>query len=153
MASSRGQILKRDYGFLVRVYVGRDLTTGKRNYQNQKVTGTKKDAEKVLTAMLRKLDMGELLHEPTRMSVKEYLEHWLETAARQKLTERTLDDYEGVLRRYVYPEFGRCKLTQLAPVDVQTLYGKMLTPKEQEGMGLTPRTVINTHRVLSSALK
>lgn len=32
--------------------------------------------------MLRKIDAGELLHEPTRLSVKEYLEHWLETAVK-----------------------------------------------------------------------
>ncbi|CAA9332199.1 MAG: Phage integrase, site-specific tyrosine recombinase, partial [uncultured Chloroflexia bacterium] len=45
------------------------------------------------------------------------------------------------------------KLTKLAPVDVQSLYTKMLAPEERGGMGLTPRTVINTHRVLSSAVK
>jgi integrase len=154
MASNRGQILPRNYGFLVRVFLGRDATTGKRLYNNEQVRSTKKkDAEKVLTAMLRKIDTGELLHEPTRMSVKEYLEHWLETAARQKLTARTLDDYEGVLRRYVYPALGLYRLTKLAPVDVQTLYTKMLVPKLRGGMGLTPRTVINTHRVFSSAVK
>ncbi len=152
MASSRGQILPKGYGFLVRIYIGRD-TTGKRNYQNQKVTGTKKDAEKVLTAMLRKLDTGELLHEPSRLSVKEYLEHWLETAAKPKLTARTLQDYTGVLERYVYPAVGSGKLSKLAPVDIQALYAKMLSAKFKGGYGLTPRTVINTHRVLSSALK
>ena len=152
MAESRGQIIPKNYGFLVRVYIGRDAT-GKRNYQNQRVTGTKKDAGKVLTAMLRKLDTGELLHEPSRLSVKEYLEHWLETAAKPKLTARTLQDYTGVLERYVYPAAGKGKLSKLAPVDIQKLYAKMLTAKNKGGLGLTPRTVINTHRVLSSALK
>ena len=152
MASSRGQIIEKGFGFLVRVYVGRDAT-GKRSYLNQRVTGTKKDAEKVLTAMLRKLDTGELLHEPSRLSVKEYLEHWLETAAKPKLTARTLQDYTGVLERYVYPAVGKGKLAKLAPVDIQKLYAKMLTAKSKGGLGLTPRTVINTHRVLSSALK
>ncbi|MEX2535805.1 MAG: tyrosine-type recombinase/integrase [Trueperaceae bacterium] len=137
----------------MRVFAGRDGATGKRTYLNQRVTGTKKDAEKVLTVMLRKLDTGELLHEPTRLTVKEYLMHWLETAAKPKLTARTLDDYTGVLERYVYPALGSRKLPKLAPVEIQTLYSKMLAPKDKDGMGLTPRTVINTHRVLSSALK
>jgi integrase len=152
MASSRGQIIPKNYGYLVRIYTGRD-STGTRSYQNQKVTGTKKDAEKVLTAMLRKLDTGELLHEPSRLSVKEYLEHWLETAAKPKLTARTLQDYTGVLTRYVYPAVGSMKLTKLAPVDLQAVYAQMLTVKAKGGLALTPRTVINTHRVLSSALK
>jgi integrase len=152
MASSRGQIIPKGYGFLVRIYVGRDAA-GKRSYQNQRVTGTKKDAEKVLTAMLRKLDTGELLHEPSRLSVKEYLEHWLETAAKQKLTARTFKDYNGLLKRYAYSAFGSKKLAKLAPIDVQALYTKMLTAKDKDGLGLTPRTVTYTHRVLSSAFK
>ena len=152
MASSRGQIVSKGFGFLVRVYVGRDAT-GKRSYQNQRVTGTKKDAEKVLTAMLRKLDIGELLYEPSRLSVKEYLEHWLDTAAKSKLTARTLKDYRGPLTRYVYKAVGSKKLFKLSPVDIQAIYTKMLAAKDKGGLALTPRTVIYTHRVLSSALK
>lgn len=57
MASSRGQIIPKGYGYLVRIYLGRDAT-GKRKYDNQKVTGSKKDAEKVRTALFRKLDTG-----------------------------------------------------------------------------------------------
>ena len=113
MASSRGQIVEKNYGFLVRIYVGRDAT-GKRNYLNQRVTGTKKDAGKVLTAMLRKLDTGELLHEPSRLSVKEYLEHWLETAAKPRLTEYTHGEYSALMRRYIIrsweqPSLQRCR--------------------------------------------
>ena len=146
MASSRGQILERDYGFLVRIYIGRDAT-GKRNYQNQKVTGSKKDAQKVLTAMLRKLDTGELLHEPSRLTIKEYLEHWLETAAKPRLTDHTHGEYTALMRRYVYPTLGTQKLTKVSPVDIQKVYGGML------GRGLSPRVVRYTHTVFSNALK
>lgn len=146
MASSRGQILEKGYGFLVRVYIGRD-TSGKRKYLNQRVTGTKKDAGKVLTAMLRKLDTGELLYEPTRLSVQEYLEHWLETAAKPRLTEHTHGEYTAQMRRYVYPTLGKLKLTKVSPVDIQKVYGEML------GRGLSPRVVRYTHTVLSNALK
>jgi hypothetical protein len=70
MASSRGQILPRKYGFLVRVFVGRNPVTGKRIYENEQVRSSKKkDAEKVLTAILRKLDSGELLLEPSTQTV------------------------------------------------------------------------------------
>jgi hypothetical protein len=59
--------------------------TGKRKYLNQKVRTTRtKEAEQVLTAMLRKLDMGEMLIEPARQTVKGFLEHWLETAAKSE---------------------------------------------------------------------
>lgn len=146
MASSRGQILKRDYGYLVRIYLGRD-ETGTRKYDNQKVTGSKKDAEKVLTALLRKLDTGEFLHEPTRLTVKAYLEHWLEIAAKPRLTEHTHDEYTALMRRYIYPTLGARKLTKLVPVDIQKVYTDML------GRGLSARVVRYTNTVFSNALK
>jgi integrase len=152
--SSRGQILEREYGFLVRVFVERDPITGKRKYVNQKVRTTrKKEAEQVLTAMLRKLDMGEMLIEPVRQTLQEYLEHWLETAAKPRLTRRTFNDYRSLMERYVYPTLAKKPLGKLTAVDLQNLYREMLKSKEEDGKGLKARTVIYTHRVLSSALK
>lgn len=152
--SARGQVLEREYGFLVRVFIERDPVTGKRKYVNQKVRTTrKKEAEQVLTAMLRKLDMGELLIEPVRQTLKEYLEHWLEAAAKPRLTRSTFNDYRRLMERYVYPTLAKKPLGKLTAIDLQTLYGEMLKSKEQEGKGLKARTIIYTHRVLSSALK
>ena len=34
MANTRGQIIERKYGYLVRVYTGLDPQTGKRTYEN-----------------------------------------------------------------------------------------------------------------------
>jgi integrase len=146
MASNRGQILPRKYGFLVRVFVGRDAT-GTRIYDNQKVTGTKKDAQKVLTAVLRKLDMGELLLEPSTQTVEAYCEDWLQTIAQPRLAKSTFKNYCHYMRRQVYPSLGKRKLIRLEPKDVQKLYG------EQLGRGLSGRSVRYTHTVLNSALE
>jgi integrase len=152
--SSRGQILEREYGFLVRVFVERDPVTGQRKYVNQKVRSTrKKDAEQVLTALLRKQDLGENLLATTPMTVREYLDYWLDEVASQKVTERTLVDYRWTLHRYVCKDLGNKKLMKLNSDDLQQLYSKMLKPKDQGGLGVTPRTVIYTHRTLSTALK
>ena len=141
-----GQIIRRgERNFLVRVFLGRD-GSGTRKYHNETVKGSKKDAEKVRTALLRKRDMGELVLEPTRMTVREYLEHWLETAARPRLTERAFEDYEGLIRRYVVPTLGAKRLVKLTPVEIQAVYGNM--PKK----GLSARTVRYCHMVLNNAL-
>lgn len=146
--SSRGQILERAYGFLVRVFIERDPVTGKREYVNQKVRTTrKKEAEQVLTAMLRKLDMGELLQENTPMTVKEYLEHWLVTAAKPRVGGKTFKTYSFYMKSYVYPQRGSTKLGKLTPVAIQTLYSNLM------GRGLGPATIVYCHNVLSSALK
>jgi len=148
MASSRGQILPRSYGFLVRVFVGRDPATGKRKYENEQVRSSKKkDAEKVLTAIIRKLDSGELLLEPSTQTVEAYCEDWLMTIAQPRLARSTFKNYCHYLRKQVYPAFGKRKLIKLAPKDVQKLYG------EQLGRGLSRRSVRYTHTVLGSALE
>ena len=146
MAGSRGQILERNYGFLVRVFVGRDAT-GTRIYHNQKVTGTKKDAQKILTAVLRKLDMGELLLEPSTQTVEAYCEDWLSDIAQGRLAKSTFKNYCHFLRKQVYPALGKQKLVRLEARDVQKLYGAL------SARGLSGRTVRYTHTVLSSALE
>ena len=142
----RGQIIPRKSGFTVRVFTGRD-TNGKRNYKNQRVTGTKKDAQEVLTSMLRKLDTGDLLLEPTAMTLAEYLEYWLETSAKSRVSEKTFYMYSDMMRRYVCTKLGKIKLTKLEPNQIQGLYTEM-----QVG-GLSARTVRYTHMVLKHALK
>ena len=70
-----GQIIERGKGkHVVRVFLGRDAETGKRKYLNKTVAGTKKDAQKVLTALLRNKDLGQHA-EVTRLTLKDYLEH------------------------------------------------------------------------------
>ena len=144
--AGRGQILERKYGFLVRIFAGSDPQTGKRKYINEKVRGNKKDANKVLTALLRKLDMGELVLEPTRMNIKEYLEYWLETAAKPRLYEYTHKEYGKLMERYIYPQLADKRLTKLTPMDIQRVYGEMLN------RGLSARVVRYTHTVFSNAL-
>lgn len=146
MASSRGQIIEKGYGFLVRVYIGRDAA-GKRIYQNQRVTGTKKDAQKVLTAMLRKLDTGELLLEPSTQTVEAYCEDWLSGVARGRVSKSTFNNYCHYLRKQVYPALGKLKLGRLEARDVQKLYGSL------SARGLSGRTVQYTHTVFNSALE
>jgi integrase len=73
--------------------------------------------------------------------------------AKGKVTERTLVDYRWTLHRYICKDLGSKKLVKLDSDDLPKVYNKMLRPKDREGLGLTPRTVIYTHRTLSSALK
>jgi integrase len=140
-----GQIIKRGDTWLVRIFAGRDAK-GKRLYFNKTIHGTKKDAQKYLTASLREQDLG-LFIEPAAMALDAYLDKWLTTAARPRLSERTFTDYEGLLKRYVRPSLGLRRLCDIRPLDVQKLYGEMTAS------GLSSRSVRYTHAILSSALK
>ena len=125
MARRAGQIIDRgDRTFVVRVYLGAD-GTGKRQYYNQTVRGTDKDAQRILNKLLVKNDAGEL-SKANPQTLNEYLEHWLRAAAKPRLRERTYNQYEETLERYVTPVLGASRLEKITPLQIQGLYGQML---------------------------
>ncbi len=140
-----GQILKRgERNFIVRVYLGRDAN-GKRDYLNQTVRGSKKDAQALLNKLLRDKDMGALV-EPARMSLDEYLDHWLETSVKPRVREGSYQEYASTLRRNVRPILGAKKLGSIKPVDIQGLYTEM----QKRGL---KDSVRYTHTVFKDALR
>src|SRR5581483_680862 len=144
--TSQGQIIKRgDRTWLVRVSRGRDVT-GKRRYLNTTIYGTKKDAQDYLNKKLTEKSAGTLV-EPSRLSVDEYLNKWLDVAARPRLREGTFTSYSELLDRYIRPDLGVHRLSNLHALDVQKTYSGMLAK------GLSARTVRYAHAVLTSALK
>jgi integrase len=125
--------------------MGRD-GSGKRRYMNRTVRGNKKDAETFLSKTQTQISSGTFV-EPSLLTIDEYLDKWLEAAARPRLSERTFADYSEVLKRYVRPKLGSKMLSQLQPLEIQQLYSEMQERK------LSSRTVRGAHVVLSSALK
>ena len=146
MARRPGQIISRgENTWPVRIFLGRDPETGKRNYYNHTIRGTRKDAQRYLTAKLRDRDVG-VFAEPSCELLNRYLDRWLDAAAKPKLKSRTFRDYENLLARYVRPELGQRPLAQITPLDIQGLYGQL------QSRELSARTVRYTHAVLRSAL-
>jgi hypothetical protein len=132
-----GQILQRGKRtFVVRVFLGR--SGGKRKYLNKTVHASKKVAENTLTALLRERDLGTLV-EPTRLTVDEYLDEWLKTAAKPRVRLRTYQGYEELLTRYIRPDLGPRPLSRITPLEIQAVYAKLLEKK------LSARTVRHAH--------
>ena len=108
-----GQIIPRGRNkWLVRIYVGRHPKTGKHKYVGKVINGTKKDAQAYLNAKLREQDMGQLI-EPTKLTLKDYLDRWLTEAASIKLRERTYREYVALLGRYAQGPIGEMRLKEL----------------------------------------
>lgn len=142
-----GQIIKRGTDtWLVRVFLGRDPATGKRRYLNETVKGTKKEAQQRLTRILREQDTGTFV-EPSKLTVNDYLDQWLETAARPRLRANTYTGYEKMLRVYVRPTLGGYRLDKLTALDIQRVIAGL------QGQGLKARTIRYAMTVLSNALK
>src|SRR6266550_2416735 len=73
-------------------------------------------------------------------------DRWLETAVKPRVREKTCHDYEGVLRRYIRPNFGERVLAGMRPL------GSANYVSADDERGLSARTVRYTHVVLRSAL-
>jgi integrase len=147
MARKVGQIIARgDRRWLIRVYLGRDHETKKRNYHNRTIRGSMREAQAYLTKKLRERDLGRDL-EGAKITLNEYFDRWLETAVKPRVRQKTCQDYDGILRRYIRPSLGDRVLVSMRPMDIQTTYQGMIE------RGLSPRTVRYTHAVLRSALR
>jgi integrase len=147
MARKVGQIIARgDRRWLIRVYLGRDHETNKRNYHNRTIHGPIREAQAYLTRKLRERDLGRDL-EGAKITLNEYLDRWLETAVRPRVRAKTLQDYQGMLRRYVRPILGERVLAGMRPLDLQSMYHQM------SERGLSARTVRYTHVVVKSAMQ
>src|SRR5215204_4303802 len=137
-----GQITKRGESWTVRIFLGRDAK-GKRRYFNKTIHGSKKDAQKYLTAKLREKDLGVFI-EPTSIGVSEYLDKWLLESAKPRLAESTFENYKYLLKLYVRDSLGSRKLSDIKAFDIQKLYSEMTENK------LSPRTVRYVHAILNS---
>jgi integrase len=82
-----------------------------------------------------------------RSTLNEYLDRWFETSVKPRVREKTYQDYEGMLRRYVRPQLGERVLAALRTLDLQTVYQQMTEH------GLSARTVRYTHAILKSAIR
>src|SRR3954447_14401076 len=95
-----GQLIKRgENTWLVRVPNGRGLN-GTRKYVNRTIRGTKKDAERELTRLLRERDTGVLV-ETSRQTLGDFLREWLDTTAKARVREVTHRSYSAWLRRTI----------------------------------------------------
>jgi len=99
-----------------------------------------------LTRKLRERDLGRDL-EGAKITLNEYLDRWIQTAVKPRVREKTWQDYEGMLRRYIRPHLGERVLAAMRPLDLQTTYQQIIE------RGLSARTVRYTHVVLRSAMR
>ena len=115
-----------------------------RKQVSETVHGNKRDAQRALRERLAAIDKG-IYIERTDQTVSEYLERWLETHS-ANISIRTRVGYTTCIRRFGR-YLGTVTLQKLRPEHIQSAYEDMLNS------GLSARTVLHSHPVLSQALK
>jgi integrase len=146
----KGHIVKRAKGsYSIVVDLGRD-EEGKRRQKWKTVTGTKRQAEDELHDLIHSLRKKKYI-EPTRMTVGEYLRHWLDVYAKVNCSRETFARYE-VIVNHLTKAFPGLKVKDLQPLQISKYYVDALTSGRRDGQGLSKRTIGQTHRMLHQAL-
>ena len=118
---------------------------GKRKQARRTVHGTKREADSKLRELVSGAEKGDYVT-PSKESVGEFLTRWLDLYAANSTSPRTLEDYQGIIRRYLNRYLGAVPLSALKPDNVQGLYAEM------RNRGLSSLTILHTHRLLSECL-
>ena len=93
----RGYITKRGRGYRVEIHLGYG-PDGKR-IRHRKTLSTKKAAEKYLRTKLDELEAEGAIRVRTLESFHSLLLRWLEVCASKRVREKTLEHYQGSVRR------------------------------------------------------
>jgi integrase len=128
-----------------RIRIELDRAARKRNRRSVTVRGTRRDAQKELARLLVAADAGMLPADPAQMSVGQYVAASLDS--RLDLAPKTLERYRELAQRQIAPHIGGIKLQKLRPEHVEAWHAALLKT------GLSPRTAINAHKLLSSVLE
>lgn len=122
-----------DSKYLIRVSKG---TGSGRTYINKTFRGTKAKAKEYARDQETLLDSG---HAPeSAFTFEQYFDQWLK-AIGPKLSPRTLDGYEGYIRRYAFDSIKGMKLADIRLFHLQTVYIDIRK---------SPTTVRNLHAAL-----
>lgn len=133
-----------------RCTVGYDPVSGKQ-IQRSVTAKTQKEAVQKLKQITMEVDQGTYVA-PTKMTVKEWLEIWLEDYL-GSVKKSTAYLYKRNMEQYIIPRIGAVKLSSLTPHMIQRVYNDLFQPKGDGANPLSAKTVRNVHGVLHKALQ
>ncbi|MGH2462705.1 MAG: tyrosine-type recombinase/integrase [Candidatus Limnocylindria bacterium] len=142
--------MTRSTGGSVRRHPERDLWqarfTGADGRRHSIYGRTRKEAQERLRAALTASDHG-IRPVSQRLTVRAFLEDWLETMVARRCRPRTVESYANLSRLYLIPALGHGPLAKLEPEDVGrlvvTLSKGPLSPTTVRAVYSTLRTALN----------
>ena len=85
--------------------LGRDPISGKRISRHVSFKGTKREAQAELTRLLNRKADGTYI-DPTKMTVAEYLAHWLTVDIDRRVAAKTAARHRGIAQHQIIPRIG-----------------------------------------------
>lgn len=126
---------------------------GRPRYKWHTVKGGKREAQRELNRLLAAKQTGAYV-EPSKLTVGQYLERWLQDYANAKVGKRTYEFYAEVVGKHLVPALGNLPLVKLQPLHLQAYYTKAQKSGRRDGKGgLSAQSVLHHHRLLHGALE
>jgi len=149
----KGSIRKRSKKSWEIIYdLPADSLTGKRRQKSQTIAGTKRDAERALREIISSIEQGSYV-KPNKITLGDWLRQWLKDYASMNITGRTQESYSSIVERHLIPALGRVPIAELSAQQIQNYYAEKIRKGRADGKGgLSARSVIYHHRILSKAL-
>jgi len=149
----KGHIYQRAKGSWTVIYdLPSDSMTGRRRQKSQTIKGTKRDAQRFLREVLSSIEQGSYI-KPNKITLGELLRQWLIGYVSMNTTDRTEESYTSIIERHLILALGRVSLADLQPQHIQSYYAEKLNKGRADGKGgLSARSVVYHHRILSKAL-
>src|SRR5262245_47488018 len=111
-------------------------------------------ADRVLTELLDMVSGASPVMKPSRVTVGELLDKWLELHVRESCRERTYNYYVWMMNQYVRPEFGCTPAQFLSHTEIESHFSKLrngLVKKAGRKLSVSARTVRTINALLSAA--
>jgi integrase len=147
----KGHIRERSPGCWAIVIDTRDPISGKRKRKWHSFKGNKRGAQVEAARLISEAARGTAI-DPTKATLREYLQRWLDHMVTQ-VSPRSHENYSEVVRINIVPALGNVAMAKLQPEQIAKAYSDALTTGRKTGGGLSPRMVVMMHRTLSQALK
>ena len=150
-ARGTGSIKKRAAGSYTIIVSQLDPGTGKYRQKWMTVRGTKADAERRLRDELQRIDRGSF-PDSGKKTVAGYLREWLDDYCKNRLSQRSLERYQGIIETYFIPAFGHVKLSELRAAHLRQHYDMIMARGRGQGKD-SANTVRFHHSVIHKALQ
>ena len=104
--------------------LGRDPATGKRLSRYVTFQGTKREAQAELNRLLNRRNEGTYV-DPTKMSVAEYLEHWLTVDIERRVASKTALRHRGIVKHQIVPRLGHVPVRRLTTTHIEAFEAQL----------------------------
>jgi len=148
----RGYVAHKGDRWYAVIYQGVDPDSGKER-RRWIPAGTDRSEAEALAAQLGQEENERRNGHRSELTIGGFLQRYWLPAKQLRLEPSTFDGYQRQVRLHILPHLGDVPLRRLHTDQIQTHYHHLLTAgNTRTGQGLAPKTVLDIHIILRSAL-